>query len=96
MADIIEKIGVSIIHYGKSSNRIYIMSLDKSDFPGILQKFDELAEKNGYTKIVAKIPVCEKEIFELNGYEIEALIPNFLMTKKMDVLYVNFFRVIEK
>lgn len=82
MKDIIEKIGNSIIHHGKSSNRIYIMSLDKSDLPGILQTLDNLANKNGYTKIIVKIPVCEKEIFELNDYEIEAIIPDFFNGEK--------------
>lgn len=96
MLDIIEKMGNSIIHHGKSSNRIYIISLDKLDLPGILQKFEELAKRKGYTKIIAKIPACEKEIFESNGYEIEALVPNFFNGKEDGYFICKFLSDVRK
>ncbi len=77
MFDTIEKIGQSTVHHGKNSNRIYIMSLDPTDLPEIIKKFDKLAKENEYGKIIAKIPFTSKDIFERNGYESEAVIENF-------------------
>jgi putative beta-lysine N-acetyltransferase len=91
MPDIVQKIGNSVIHHGKNSNRIYIMSLDKTDLPQIIDKLDELANQNGYSKIVAKIPVDDKEIFETNAYEIEAVIPDFFNEKKDGCFICKYF-----
>ena len=77
MEDVVEKIMNSIVHHGQNSNRIYLMKLDESDLSEIPQKLDRLAEKNLYTKIVAKIPCKFKNIFLENGYEQEAFIPKF-------------------
>ncbi|NCC87091.1 MAG: putative beta-lysine N-acetyltransferase [Clostridia bacterium] len=77
MFDSICKIGNSIIHHGQNSNRIYLMSLDVNDLPCITRELDELAAQKGYTKIIAKIPLCHKNIFETNGYKVEAVIPKF-------------------
>ncbi len=77
MEDVVQKIGNSTLHHGKKSNRIYLMKLDESDLSGISHKLDRLAEKNLYTKIVAKIPCKFKNIFLENGYEQEAFIPKF-------------------
>ncbi|MFA6808486.1 MAG: putative beta-lysine N-acetyltransferase [Eubacteriales bacterium] len=71
------KIGKSIINHGKYSNRIYLMKIDQSDFPEIIQILDDLAKVNGYTKIFAKIPYLFKEAFIKSGYGIEATIPGF-------------------
>jgi len=77
MEDVVEKIMNSIVHHGQNSNRIYLMKLDESDLSEIPQKLDRLAEKNLYTKIVAKIPCKFKNIFLESGYEQEAFIPKF-------------------
>lgn len=91
MFDVVEKIGQSTVHHGKNSNRIYVMSLDKADVPDIVYKLDELAYKKGYSKIVAKIPLCDKKIFETNGYEIEAVIPSFFNGKKDGCFICKYF-----
>lgn len=75
MTDIIEQIGSSTIHHGKNSNRVYLMNLDKQDVSNIAYKMECLAEKNTYTKIVAKIPDELLNNFLENGYIIEARIP---------------------
>ncbi|MGB8456055.1 MAG: putative beta-lysine N-acetyltransferase [Anaerocolumna sp.] len=75
MTDTIERIGNSIIQHGKNSDRIYLMSLNIKDLPGITLKLEELANKNGYTKIIVKAPVCHKGLFEMKGYKTEAVIP---------------------
>lgn len=77
MEDVVEKIMNSIVHHGQNSCRIYLMKLDESDLSEIPQKLDRLAEKNLYTKIVAKIPCKFKNIFLESGYEQEAFIPKF-------------------
>ncbi|PKM95647.1 MAG: putative beta-lysine N-acetyltransferase [Firmicutes bacterium HGW-Firmicutes-1] len=80
--DAITKIGNSIIHFGKSNNRIYLMSLDYMDLPIIVDQLDRLANENGYTKIIAKVPAYAKEIFENSGYLEEATIPDFYCDKE--------------
>ena len=77
MPDKIDKIGSSMVHHGKSSNRVYVMSLDYNDLSIITQKLDDLAAENVYTKIVVKAPVSHKDVFESCGYQIEAVIPKF-------------------
>ncbi|PKM50596.1 MAG: putative beta-lysine N-acetyltransferase [Firmicutes bacterium HGW-Firmicutes-7] len=80
--DTLTKIGKSVIHCGKNNNRIYLMSLDFSDLPIIIDQLDRLASEEGYTKIIAKVPTYAKEIFENSGYIEEASIPYFYQDKE--------------
>ncbi|MDF2820282.1 MAG: Acetyltransferase family protein [Clostridiales bacterium] len=82
MLDSITEIGKSIVHHGKSNNRIYLMSLDDSDLPNIIKKLDDLANENRYTKIIAKVPKYASELFEGSGYVNEAIIPEFYNGKE--------------
>ena len=77
MFDTVESLNHSLIQYGSLNNRIYLMSLKKEDFPQIFSLLDNLAEKNNYTKIFAKVPrwAVKKAIKE--GFEVEAKIPRF-------------------
>jgi lysine 2,3-aminomutase len=75
--DKIVYIGHSTVQHGKGSNRIYVMSLDERDLPGITQNLDELARQNKYTKIIIKARASYKDWFILNGYAIEAVIEGF-------------------
>ena len=45
MFDKIEKIGNTTIQHGKNNNRIYLMKLDKNDYPGVIPKINSLAKK---------------------------------------------------
>jgi putative beta-lysine N-acetyltransferase len=72
-----EKVGNSIINHGKYNNRIYLMKLDKKDFPNIISIMDDLAKSQGYTKIFAKIASSMKDEFINSGYTVEATIPGF-------------------
>ncbi|WP_246615276.1 putative beta-lysine N-acetyltransferase [Clostridium thailandense] len=72
-----EKIGNSIINHGKYNNRIYLMKLDKNDYPQIIAILEERAKEKCYTKIVGKIPYSLKDEFIKAGYIIEANIPGF-------------------
>ncbi len=92
MHDQTVKIGNSVINHGKFSDRIYLMKLSKDDLNGIIAKLDELANQKGYSKIFAKIPEFAKEIFEKNGYIVEAGVPKFYDNNE-DVFFMSKFLV---
>ena len=41
-----------------------------------LRTFIALAETKGYSKIFAKVPRSARNLFENDGYEVEATVPN--------------------
>ncbi|MFA7694703.1 MAG: putative beta-lysine N-acetyltransferase [Methanoregula sp.] len=75
--DAIEKIGESRVQHGHFNNRAYVMRLDPSDIPDIIPRLGALVEKNGYTKIVIRVPEHAGEIFCSAGYVTEAEVPGF-------------------
>lgn len=77
MYDIIENLGKSQIQHGKYNNRIYLMKISFDDFPDIISMMKSIAIKNSYTKIFAKVPANMFQGFENEGFEKEALIPNY-------------------
>ena len=77
MRDCITLLGRSKIQHGKFNDRIYLMSLHDKDAPDIIKEMDDLALKNGYAKIFAKIPATLGDNFEENGYREEARVPGF-------------------
>ncbi|WP_292370691.1 putative beta-lysine N-acetyltransferase [Methanoregula sp. UBA64] len=76
-ADTIEIIGKSKVQHGHFNNRAYVMRLDPEDIPGIIPRLGALAEKNGYTKIVIRVPYESKDPFLSAGYVPEADVPGF-------------------
>jgi putative beta-lysine N-acetyltransferase len=72
-----ENLGQSTIQHGPESNRVYLMHLWPSDFPGIIDQLDTLAKNNGYTKLFVKVPSRYGAAFRMAGYETEALVPGF-------------------
>lgn len=77
MTDKIEKLGRSLIQHGVSNNRIYLLKLDSSDLPEIIPQLNAIAEKNGYSKIFAKIPEPCLPAFLEDGFIQEGSIPYF-------------------
>lgn len=78
MTDTIEIIGKnSLVQHGKLNNRVYLMKLDKSDFPGVLEEIEHLAGQNDYTKIFCKVPAWTAPVLFSKGYMMEAFIPGF-------------------
>lgn len=75
--DVIENIGNSKIQHGKYNDRIYLMKVSINDFPEIINKMKDLAIKNRYSKIFAKVPANIIKLFKNKGFEKEAKIPNF-------------------
>lgn len=53
------------------------MKFDKKDYPDLLPKLNDLAIKNGYGKIFAKVPATAQPFALLEGYIQEAYIPQF-------------------
>lgn len=89
--DKIEKIKNSLIQHGKLSNRIYLMKLDKSDVPQILDDLEKLAKDKGYTKIFAKVPAGMASKFIKNKYVREAGIPGFFKGVKGCIFVAKYF-----
>ncbi|MBC3887535.1 putative beta-lysine N-acetyltransferase [Acetobacterium paludosum] len=77
MSDTIETFGHSLLQHGKEGNRIYLMKFDKRDEKVLLKYLDTLANKENYTKIVAKLPFSHKNSFKDYGYEQEAVMPSY-------------------
>jgi len=75
--DRIENIDGSTVQHGKLNDRIYLMSLSRRGFPGIVARLDELAEIKGYSKIFAKVPDWALPRFMRAGHGVEAEIPGF-------------------
>ncbi len=76
-ADRLETLGRSLIQHGKSNDRVYLMKLDGSDYPAIIEQMDTLAAKEGYTKIFVKIPSRYEAAFSDAGFSPEAHVPMF-------------------
>ncbi len=77
MTDRVETLGGSVIQHGPANSRIYLMKLDPSDLPGLLDTLDQMAAQHGYTKIFAKVPSAHLPVFEERGFQLEAEIPGF-------------------
>jgi lysine 2,3-aminomutase len=90
MTDRVDRIGGSLIQHGTFNDRIYLMSLDKTDYPGILKEMAIIARENRYSKIFAKIPLYALDGFLDAGYIEEARIPGFF-NKRDDACFMGKF-----
>ena len=77
VADRVEKFGQSIVQHGPENDRVYLMKLYQEDLPGILGFIEELVDKHHYSKVFAKIPATNEEVFSAAGYCVEARVPDF-------------------
>jgi len=90
MYDRIETIGKSVIQHGKQNDRVYLMKLAASDFPGIIPQLEEMAVKEGYGKIFAKLPGWTRKEMILQGYRLEASVPFFYNAEDSAVFFAKF------
>ncbi len=81
-ADYIESFGNSQFQHGPANDRVYLMHLDQTDLPNIIDHIHELALRRGYSKIFAKVPASAEEHFTLGGYRVEAAVPNFYLGRE--------------
>lgn len=75
--DRVEKIGSSTVQHGEDNSRVYIMKLKQEDMELVLEESLRLGERNGYGKIIAKIPESMGGKFSTNGFNLEAVIDGF-------------------
>lgn len=75
--DQIEEFGRSSIQHGPANDRVYLMKLDKGDFPQIIAYINGLAVLHGYSKVFVKVPGYAENRFRQDRYRIEATIPGF-------------------
>ncbi|GAF05281.1 putative beta-lysine N-acetyltransferase [Saccharicrinis fermentans DSM 9555 = JCM 21142] len=88
--DIIEEITEgSLIQHGKGNDRVYLMSL-KGNPVLTIQKIQQLASLNKYSKLFCKVPKSAAPVFFANGFLLEAFIPKFYSGKE-DVFFVSKF-----
>ncbi len=76
-ADRIEKLDGATVQHGPLNDRIYVMHPGDADARRLPEKHHRPAERNGYTKIFAKIPESSAPAFLDRGYIREAIIPGF-------------------
>lgn len=76
-SDSIVRVGRSVIQHGSHNNRIYVIRLDTGDTERVLQWVNETLGKEGYTKVFAKVPAAEADLFLRDGFAVEAEIPGF-------------------
>jgi putative beta-lysine N-acetyltransferase len=86
MPDRIIRIGRSKIQHGPLNDRVYLISCDPADLPGLIDVLEELAAEKGYSKISAKVPASAEGLFRSGGYRVEARIPQ-LYGGVMDAIF---------
>jgi beta-lysine N6-acetyltransferase len=82
--------GGTTIQHGRFNNRVYVMKLAISDIPEIIRYTDDLARKEGYSKIFVKVPEASVEIFANDGYITEATVPFFFQGKESSVFMAKY------
>lgn len=99
MTDRMERLGGSLIQHGSNSERIYLMKVFSKDCPEIIDELDALANREGYSKIFAKVPVSVSQDFLDNGYRTEARVPQLFHGREDGVLLGKFLsseRLVER
>lgn len=82
MTDSVEKIGNALIQHGRNNQRIYLMKSDPDNLPRLVEKIDVLAQSNNYSKIFAKVPASQQDVFLNYGYKVEAIVPGLYNSKE--------------
>jgi beta-lysine N6-acetyltransferase len=89
--DIIENINGSVIQHGPHNNRIYLMRLKTDNAHSLIVTLDDMASKNGYGKIFAKIPTPAWNAFKSADYIKEAVVPGFFKGKTDGFFIAKYF-----
>lgn len=88
--DTIERYKGSIIQHGRYNDRIYLIKVGSELSHTYPSDLIDLAKKNNYSKIFAKIPECHSNIFLDAGFQEEAHIPAFYSGKEAS-MFMGFF-----
>jgi len=89
--DRIYTLGRSEIQHGPYNDRVYLMHMDPKDSNNVIQFVLDLAEKNKYSKIIAKVPGSCLKDFTDRGFIEEAMIPQFLKGKEHLYFLAKYF-----
>ncbi|KLK88919.1 hypothetical protein SZ63_00105 [Methanoculleus sediminis] len=89
--DTVTTIGGTLVQHGRLSDRIYVMHLSPADLPEILDDLDALSQKEGYSKIFAKVPASALPLFISRGYVVEARVPGFFRGREDGYFAAKFF-----
>ncbi|ADD67646.1 GCN5-related N-acetyltransferase [Denitrovibrio acetiphilus DSM 12809] len=74
--DEIITVGNSQIQHGKHNDRAYILSFSEEDGNATVDIVELLARKQGYSKIIAKVPKTRVALFEKKNYVTEGQLEN--------------------
>lgn len=77
MPDTLLRMGGTVVQHGPASDRVYVLRLAPDDVPQVLDRIQELADQEGYGKLVAKARGSDLETFVSRGYRAEAVVPGF-------------------
>ncbi|CAJ38103.1 putative beta-lysine N-acetyltransferase [Methanocella arvoryzae] len=77
MSDTLTHIGDTLVQQGRFNERLSVLRLARQDVPWIIDRLKEIAEDNGYSKILVRAPESRLSHFKSKGYMIEAMIPGF-------------------
>lgn len=85
--------GDSVIQHGHFNNRVYIMKLAPDEIHDIIRYADDLAHREGYTKIFVRVPESSVGIFAENGYCTEATVPFFFYGEEPAVFMAKYLDI---
>lgn len=89
--DQIEMFGHSRLQHGPANDRVYLMKLDRSDFPQIIGYINGLALLHNYTKTFVKVPAYAGETFRQDGYRVEAQVPGLFRGCENGLFMARYF-----
>lgn len=78
MNDTMTLLDGSLVQHGPASDRVYLMKWGEDSGNGLPKQLHALARKEGYGKIIAKVPEDKAALLEGHGYVREAAIPDCL------------------
>ena len=91
MSDRITSIDGSLVHHGTSNDRAYLMKL--AGDPGTAAgKLESLARKEGYSKIIAKVPVRAHAPFARAGYRPEGAVPGYFRGREAALFMTKYLK----
>lgn len=91
LTDTIQTIGNSVVQHGHFNNRIYVMRLSHEDIPDIIRRLDDLAKKEGYSKIFVKVHESSSAVFTDAGYSAEATVPFYFHGTDAAIFMAKYF-----
>ena len=90
MYDIIEVKENLNIHHGKVNNRLYLMNAKTSNWSQTIDTLQNIANSNGYNKIISRVPESAKDSFLSKNFKIEATVPGLYNGKEEGYFFADY------